>query len=279
MISPARVELTVTDNVPFGQNGQRGFFALALDRPDWKDWQPGQFVMIRPNSWGMDMTWARPLSICRVTSRSLVLFFQVVGRGTERMAQLRAGDVVTLWGPLGTGFAMEPETDTLLLAGGIGIAPFAGYVERHLDPSRLSMLFGHRIPLSSYPADTLAQHIEFESFHERDPEDLARFQDVVRRRMDICRQRDGLALACGPMPFLRMIWRYSREIGLRTQLSLEQRMACGVGACLGCVTVTSQHWADAEKAGLPVQTCTSGPVFWAEDVDLDADMAKPGASS
>ena len=55
-------------------------------------------------------------------------------------------------------------------------------------------------------------------------------------------------------------------------------MACGVGACLGCVTVTSQHWADAEKAGLPVQTCTSGPVFWATDVDLDADIAQGGAS-
>ena len=87
-----------------------------------------------------------------------------------------------------------------------------------------------------------------------------------------------LALACGPMPFLRFIWRYALEIGLRTQLSLEQRMACGVGACLGCVTVTSQHWADAEKAGLPVQTCTSGPVFWATDVDLDADIAQGGAS-
>jgi len=47
-------------------------------------------------------------------------------------------------------------------------------------------------------------------------------------------------------------------------------MACGVGACLGCVTRTSMHWADAEKAGLPVQTCTSGPVFWAEDIDLKA---------
>ena len=50
-----------------------------------------------------------------------------------------------------------------------------------------------------------------------------------------CKEREGLALACGPMPFLRFIWRYALEIGLRTQLSLEQPMACGVGACLGCV--------------------------------------------
>lgn len=271
MMSPARAELTVTDNVPFGQTGQRSFFALTLERPAWSEWLPGQFVMIRPNSWGQDMTWARPLSICRVTPQSLVLFFQVVGRGTERMAQLSAGDRVTIWGPLGTGFAVEPQTPTLLLAGGIGIAPFAGYADVHPEPGRLSMLFGHRLPSASYPTDALSRRIELENFRERTPEDLTRFQEVVKRRMDDYRERDGLALACGPMPFLRMIWRYAGEIGLRTQLSLEQRMACGVGACLGCVTVTSKHWADAEKAGLPVQTCTSGPVFWATDIDLDTE--------
>ena len=278
MMSPGRAELTVTDNVPFGETGQRSFYALTLECPDWSEWHPGQFVMVRPQSWGQDMTWARPLSICRVTPQSLVLFFQVVGRGTERMAHLRAGDKVTVWGPLGTGFAVEAQAPTLLLAGGIGIAPFAGYTDVHPEPARLSMLFGHTLPSTCYPTDSLARRIELEHFRERTPDDLPRFQEMVKNRMMSCKEREGLALACGPMPFLRFIWRYALEIGLRTQLSLEQRMACGVGACLGCVTVTSQHWADAENAGLPVQTCTSGPVFWATDVDLDADIAQGGAS-
>lgn len=275
MISPSRTELKVTDNVPFGQAGQRSFYALSLERPAWAAWQPGQFVMIRPNGWGTEMTWARPLSICRVTSQSLVLFFQVVGRGTSRLAQLSAGETVTVWGPLGTGFAVEP-VDTLLLAGGIGIAPFAAYIDRHPDPTRLSMLFGHRMSAANYPSDTLSQRIELESFCEHSPSDLAIFQGKVREKMDMCKRRNGLALACGPMPFLKMIWHYAADIDLRVQLSMEQRMACGVGACLGCVTVTSQHWADAEKAGLPVQTCTCGPVFWGSDVNLDADIAEMG---
>ena len=76
--------------------------------------------------------------------------------------------------------------------------------------------------------------------------------------------------ACGPTPMLRAVAAEAQRRGIPCQLSLEQRMACGVGACLGCVTRTSMHWADAEKAGLPVQTCTSGPVFWAEDIDLKA---------
>lgn len=275
MTSPIRTELKVTDNVPFGQSGQRSFYALSLERPSWADWLPGQFVMIRPNNWGAEMTWARPLSICRVTQNSLVLFFQAVGRGTTRMAQLCAGDTVTVWGPLGTGFAVEP-VDTLLLAGGIGIAPFAGYIDRHPDSSRLSMLFGHRMPAGNYPSETLSQRIELDHFYEESPADLAIFQDKIRHKMDECKRSNGLALACGPMPFLHLIWKYAAKIDLRVQLSMEQRMACGVGACLGCVTVTSQHWADADKAGLPVQTCTCGPVFWGADVNLDANIAEMG---
>lgn len=270
MISPARADLTVADNVPFSQPGEPGFFALMLENPGWADWLPGQFVMLRPHGWGSELTWARPFSISRVTPQSLVLFYQVVGRGTSRMAKLVSGDKVTIWGPLGTGFAVEPSRPTLLLAGGIGIAPFYGYADCHPSPEDLSMLFGHRQISDCYPMDSLSQIIDVEHFRERTPADIPVFQDMIRARMKACRSKDGFALACGPMPFLRMIWEYALEIGLPTQLSLEQRMACGVGACLGCVTRTSMHWADPEKAGLPVQTCTSGPVFWAEDIDLKA---------
>ena len=69
---------------------------------------------------------------------------------------------------------------------------------------------------------------------------------------------------------MKIVAGMAAEAGVPCEVSMEKRMACGVGACLGCVTRTSMHWADAEKAGLPVQTCTSGPVFWAEDIDLKA---------
>lgn len=95
-------DLAVIDNVPFGLTGTHGrFFALRLERPGWKSWAPGQFVMIRPQGWALDMPWARPFSICRVSTNELVIFFQVSGRGTEKMAALRRGDRVHLWGPLG----------------------------------------------------------------------------------------------------------------------------------------------------------------------------------
>ena len=265
-----RVELTVTDLVPFGQQSDREFYALTLAKPDWKSWRAGQFVMIRPKSWGSDMTWARPFSICRVTSQSVVLFFQVVGKGTKLMSKLKPGDKVVTWGPLGKSFESDLRP-TLLLAGGIGIAPFAGYVEQHQKPSNLSMIFSHRLPAQCYPVENFTQHIEIETIHERSDADLPNTLNKIKEAMTDIKKQKGLVLACGPMPFLKTIWNYAKELKVDTQLSLEQRMACGIGACLGCVATTSENFADKSKAGLPIQTCTKGPVFWANDLNLDAE--------
>ena len=264
-------EVAVVDNVPFGlTGGESRFFALRLEKPDWKTWFPGQFVMIRPVGWALDMPWGRPFSICRVSSRELVVFFQAVGRGTERMTGLKRGDKVHVWGPLGNYFAMEKGAPTLLLAGGIGIAPFVGYAESHPSPSRLTLLFGHRMPEDCYPVESLGERIELEAHHETCPEDLSWFLEHVRSRMADYAAHNGLVLACGPLPFLRAVRGYALECGARTQLSLENRMACGIGACLGCVTTTTEKWPVPAKAGQPVQTCTHGPVFWADQIVLEA---------
>lgn len=280
MIAPVRTELTVTDNVPFGQpvagpSGLQRCFALTLERPAWKDWRPGQFIMLRPVE-GNEHTWARPLAICRVTSQSLVLFFQVIGPGTDRLSRLKGGDRVIVWGPLGTSFEVRRDTPTLILACGVGMAPFAGYADRHPDPSSLYMLFGHTLPSSCYPTDAMASRMEMDRVRNVTEEDLGRFNELMFKKMADYKERGGICLACGPMPFLRLVWERALELGLPTQLSLEERMACGTGVCLGCTTVTSMHWPDPVRAGLPVQTCTSGPVFWAADIDLAAGRAERG---
>lgn len=124
MSQPTSCELEVLDLVPFGQTGHESrFFALRLARPEWTQWKPGQFVMLRPHNFGLDIPWARPLGICHMTARHMICFFQVRGKGTKRMAQLKAGDSVRVWGPLGNGFVMEPDTPTLLLAGAWALCP------------------------------------------------------------------------------------------------------------------------------------------------------------
>ncbi len=262
-------ELQVIDNVPFGHNvGTGKFFALRLQRPDWDKWHPGQFVMIRPSGWSLEMPWARPFSISRVSSQELVLFIQVSGRGTERIHELKRGDTVHLWGPLGNHFAIEKKP-TLLLAGGIGIAPFVGYAERHPQPSALTLLFGHRMPEDCYPVETLGERIELEAYQECCSDDLTWFLKHIYSRMQAYTEHDGLVLACGPQPFLKTIQEYALKLGTRAQLSLENRMGCGIGACLGCVTTTTEKWPIPQKAGDPVPTCTHGPIFWADQIVLD----------
>lgn len=267
----ARCEtLQVLDLVPFGPEGRAShFFALRLTRPSWEQWRPGQFVMLRPDSFGLELTWGRPFGICRLTPQHLICFFQAVGRGTERMTRLNTGDTVRAWGPLGNGFALEPDTPTLLLAGGMGIAPFIGYVHNHPKPWNLTMLFGHRAHIRSYPLDSINERIRVDTLHETTPGDLDNFIFTLRERMAEYAGQNGLVLACGPMPFLRTVQTFAAELGARTQLSLESRMACGVGACLGCVTTTTAAWPVVHKREWPVQTCTQGPVFWSNAITLD----------
>jgi len=98
---------------------------------------------------------------------------------------------------------------------------------------------------------------------------LDRFIAAMRSRMEEYAGKNGLALACGPLAFLRTVQKLAAHTGLRTQLSLETRMACGVGACLGCVATTTDAWPVPGKTNWPVQTCSHGPVFWADHVLLD----------
>ena len=269
MLPSQFAELKVLDLVPFGHENTRQTFSLRLSPPPWKKYKPGQFVMLRPPGWGSELPWARPFSISSAGERDLVCFIQVAGRGTERLAGLKAGDAVHVWGPLGNGFAMEADSPTLLLAGGVGIAPFVGYAQEHPKPRKLAMLFGHRAPLDCYPVDSIRERIEVEAMHESGLADLEHFTAAMRTRMEEYAEKNGLALACGPLAFLRAVQKMAAQAGLRAQLSLEPRMACGVGACLGCVVTTTDAYPVPAAKNWPVQACTCGPVFWADHVVLE----------
>lgn len=241
-----------------------GLFFLDIEAPDWKGFTPGQFVMLRPPesgaaSWG-ELTWARPISICLLEKGRLTLMVQVAGRGTALLARLAPGDRVDVWGPLGNGFATAGPA--LLLAGGVGLAPFVGYARGHEDPASLSLVFGHRAPAESFEAvwELMPPGVGVTTFHETAPEDIPRFVALLDER--VARSEHPLR-ACGPGPFLATVQRQALAHGKACQLSLENKMACGVGACLGCVTRT-------ETPGGPrrVQACTAGPVFDAAKITL-----------
>ena len=260
-------------------------FTLTFRNPEWESWHPGQFVMIRPQSVTRpDIIWARPFSISQATAEEVTVVFQTAGRGTRDMLGLQRGELVTVWGPLGNAFAVSQSGPTLLLAGGIGIAPFVGYIGRHPKPENLRLEFGHRLPLECYPyADCTTPEcllsnspsevgFSARNHHECSPADLARFIKTLENSIRDTAAQNGLVLACGPMPFLHSVQKFALQYTVRAQLSLETRMACGVGACLGCVvkkTEPKSRAVEPPDAFEYVQTCTKGPVFWADEIDLE----------
>ncbi|MDQ7832187.1 MAG: dihydroorotate dehydrogenase electron transfer subunit [Desulfovibrionaceae bacterium] len=262
-------EVAVLSRGAESPEGERhGLWRLAVENPGWTKAVAGQFAMLRPLRFGRELTWARPLSLFGVTPERVEFFIQVAGRGTAHLAAMNPGDRLVMWGPLGRGFAVEPDTPTLLLAGGVGLAPFAPYIAAHPRPDNLRLVFGHRPPLAAYPFAKMAATIQAESFHEEKPGDLDRFTALLRERL--ADYANGLVLACGPRPFLAAVADMGRAAGARVQVSLENRMACGVGACLGCV--------EKDAKGELVQTCVRGPVFWARELAaFDGGLETPGS--
>lgn len=265
MFANACTDVKVRSLTRFGKEGTDGdFFELKLEHPHtastaWQNWKPGQFVMIRPTAWEHNPLWGRPFSIHKADGDTLSVFFQVVGRGTADLAKLETGDGVTVWGPLGNAFAMREDVPTLILAGGIGIAPFYEYIARHPSPEKVRMLFGHRPPVECYPFAAMAERVACESHREQSPDDLKAFIALLEKTIPEY-ATNGLVVACGPLPFLKTIQKVATDCGGKAQLSLENKMACGVGACLGCVC-------DHKDNG-PVSVCARGPVFWSDEINF-----------
>lgn len=183
------------------------------------------------------------------------------------MGTLNSGNMVTVWGPLGNFFEVEKDTSTLLLAGGVGIAPFVGYVHTHPAPWNVSMLFGSRDPLECFPIDSINQRIDVESMRDEKPGDMEKFIQRMEERIGICARENGLILACGPGAFLKTVQHLGLKHNVRVQLSVENKMACGIGACLGCVSSTTDAY-PANIADWPVRVCKDGPIFWANQIKL-----------
>jgi dihydroorotate dehydrogenase electron transfer subunit len=227
---------------------------------------PGQFVMVRC---GGDTVLPRPFSVHRVSEDSLSLLFAAVGTGTRRLAEMRRGDTVDIFGPLGHGFTVPGNARNLLLvAGGLGIAPLVFLAETAACEGRkVTIIQGARSRQNLMPV-SFAQ-----SSHEKGIEPGA--VHIVNVTEDGTEGLRGLATdfvgayaeeahavyACGPLAMYRSLATACEPTGLPVQVSLEIVMGCGTGVCYGC-TIRTSH-------GLK-QVCRDGPVFGLKDVDLDS---------
>jgi dihydroorotate dehydrogenase electron transfer subunit len=237
--------------------------------------RPGQFVHLRIRE-GTDPLLRRPFSIHRVDRErgEVQVLYQVVGRGTRLLSRKPTGERLDVLGPLGHGFeASEEGGGVLLVAGGIGIAPLIFLCEDVFRGHAVTALIGARSRDGVLCHDLLRSwdatvHIATDdgSFGHRGlVTDLLQAQLEARREAAM----SPMVYACGPVAMLRIVAAACRAYGVSCQVSLESRMGCGVGACLGCaVKVRSSVPPGYEYK----RVCKEGPVFDAGEVVFDENL-------
>lgn len=237
-------------------------YDLWLETELAQDAHAGQFVAVYPQNAATLLP--RPISICEVDKEQcrLRLVYRVAGKGTAEFSAYRAGDTLEVLGVLGNGFPIEAAKGNrvFLMGGGIGIPPMLE-LSKELDAEK-HILLGYRNQ-DLFLQDDLGENGQVYIATEDGS------VGVQGNVMDIIKVNDlhaDIIMACGPMPMLRAIKQYAAEQGIDAYLSLEERMACGVGACLGCVCKTKEidHHSHVNNARI----CTDGPVFEAGEVDI-----------
>lgn len=220
----------------------------------------GQFISVYCND--KTKLLPRPISICQIDKKNstLRIVYRVVGGGTREMSTYKPGDEIAIIGPLGNGF-MQREKKAILIGGGIGIPPMVGLAEELKEKAEVQIVAGYRdeLFLTEELKNSGKLYIATEDGSSGTKGTVI---DAIKE------QKIGgdVIYACGPTPMLKAIKEYAMEKGMECQLSLEERMACGIGACLACVCKSKEkdHHTNVNNKRI----CKDGPVFLAQEVDL-----------
>jgi dihydroorotate dehydrogenase electron transfer subunit len=289
--SAAQRLVPVLENVPIARDTYR----LRLSDPILAQAiRPGQFVMIRPGPEGAEEPLlGRPFALYDVVLDAIGrpmgvdIVYLVVGRGTAALSQRRPGDRLSIWGPLGNGFGSPPAGHVIFVAGGIGQTPFLALgrwwlgkqsygqplVDRQRSPSGLTaapftssatLLYGVRTADLLAGVDDFRQAgIELEVTTDDGSAGHHGFvTDLLARRLEHG-VRPSRIIGCGPPPMLAALARLVERFQIPCDVSLENHMACGFGACFSCVAPIRQLDGTTDLR----RVCVEGPIFAAETVD------------
>lgn len=218
----------------------------------------GQFVSLYSRD-GANLL-PRPISLCEIDHENgtIRLVYRVVGKGTEEFSTLIEGDTIEVMGPLGNGFTLQDKR-AILIGGGIGIPPMLE-LAKELNCEK-SIVLGFR--------DEIFLLADMESRGEVYIASEDGQNGVKGNVLDAIREygiKGDIIYACGPTPMLRAIKEYAFANHMEAQLSMEEKMACGIGACLACVCQSIEE--DEHSHVHNKRICKDGPVFDAREVEL-----------
>lgn len=205
----------------------------------------------------------RPISICEVNKEegTLRIVYRVVGGGTTEMSGYVSGDDIDILGPLGNGFMQREGKKAILIGGGIGIPPMVQLGKELKEMAEVQTVAGYRDEL--FLIDELEKNGDVYIATE---DGSTGTKGTVIDAIKVCAVTGDVIYACGPTPMLRAIKEYALANDIECQISLEEKMACGIGACLGCVCKSKEkdHHTNVNNKRI----CKDGPVFLAQEVEL-----------
>ena len=227
-----------------------------------KDAKPGQFINIYPKNESTLLP--RPISICEVDKEEnrMRVVYRVAGSGTKEFSNYHAGAKISILGNLGNGFPVEEGKGKkiFIMGGGIGIPPLL-QLAKELDGEK-QIIVGYRNSELFLQEDLAKQGTVYIATEDGSVGTKGNVIDVITEKALTA----DVIYACGPMPMLRAIKEYATKHNIKAYLSLEEKMACGVGACLGCVCKTKEI--DHHSHVHNTRICADGPVFEAQEVEI-----------
>jgi dihydroorotate dehydrogenase electron transfer subunit len=236
------------------------FIQISLDAPQLaKSGKPGQFLNVRISD-ELDPFFRRPFGIYHVHNGIVDMLVEIRGKGTAMLAERKPGEMLDILGPLGKSFSMPGKKikNVVMIGGGIGVAPLLSMAEALKDSGKkMILLYGGRD--SSYVFDLkffkeagCKVHIATDDGSVGMKGRISELFDKIPLSAD-----DTMLCVCGPSPMMKSVQGFAKKHGLKGECSCEEVMACGIGACMGCVVKTTSGYKTA---------CHDGPVFDLQEV-------------
>ena len=242
-----------------------GIYSMWIQTEASESAKPGQFLSLYTND--ASRLLPRPISICEIYREKgrLRVVYRVTGQntGTEQFSRMSAGDRIPVVGPLGNGFPVKEAIGkrVFLMGGGIGVPPILE-LAKQMECGKKQIVAGYR-----------DAHIFLKEEFEQNGELYISTEDgsvgTKGNVLDAIRENGldaDIIFACGPTPMLRAIKEFAKEKKIACYISLEERMACGIGACLGCVCRTKER--DPHTNVHNARICKDGPVFLSTEVEI-----------
>lgn len=242
-----------------------GIYSMWIRTEASRTAKPGQFLSLYTND-GTKLL-PRPISICEIDAEngSLRVVYRVTGErtGTESFSRMKAGDTIPVIGPLGNGFPLERAAGkkVFLMGGGIGVPPILE-LAKQLECEEKQILAGYRDQQTFLKEEFEQNGTLYISTEDGSVGTKGNVMDAIRENG----LKADIIYACGPTPMLRAIKQYAEEQNIECYISLEERMACGIGACLACVCKSKEkdHHSNVNNKRI----CKDGPVFLSTEVEI-----------